>query len=151
MHEIHSASSLRSAEEVETWRCNTPLNELPPPTKPIVPLRTYSDEEIPRDAIEQVILRRGSARKFAQVPIGLPHLSTMLDRASRTQSSARAMRIFNTLENSDSHHLRHFLFVVLTGSSEPPSSCRAVRLHLTLGLPLLYMPSCLDNWGVKWI
>src|SRR6266403_3788345 len=83
MHEIHAASSLRSAEEVETWRGNTPVNELPPPTKPIVPLHPYSDAEMPRDPIEQVILRRGSARKFAQVPIGLPQLSTMLDRATR--------------------------------------------------------------------
>jgi SagB-type dehydrogenase family enzyme len=83
MHEIHSASSLRSAEEVETWRGNTPVNELPPPTKPIVPLHPYSDAEMPRDPIEQVILRRGSARKFAQVPIGLTQLSTMLDRATR--------------------------------------------------------------------
>ena len=83
MHEIHAASSLRSAEEVETWRGNTPVNELPPPTKPIVPLHPYSDAEMPRDPIEQVILRRGSARKFAQVPIELPQLSTMLDRATR--------------------------------------------------------------------
>src|SRR6266478_3057982 len=83
MHEIHAASSLRSAEEVETWRGNTPVNELPPPTKPIVPLHPYSDAEMPRDPIEQVILRRGSARKFAQVPIGLPQLSTMFDRATR--------------------------------------------------------------------
>src|SRR5216684_4679277 len=83
MHEIHAASSLRSAEEVETWRGNTPVNELPPPTNPIVPLRPCSDAEMPRDPIEQVILRRGSARKFAQVPIELPQLSTMLDRATR--------------------------------------------------------------------
>ena len=83
MHEIHAASSLRSAEEVETWRGNTPVNELPPPNNPSVPLRPYSDAEMPRDPIEQVILRRGSARKFAQVPIELPQLSTMLDRATR--------------------------------------------------------------------
>jgi SagB-type dehydrogenase family enzyme len=83
MHEIHAASSLRSPEEVETWRGNAPVNELPPPTKPIVPLHPYSDAEMPRDPIEQVILRRGSARKFAQVPIGLPQFSTMLDRATR--------------------------------------------------------------------
>jgi len=38
---------------------------------------------MPRDPIEQVILRRGSARKFAQVPIGQHQLSTILDRASR--------------------------------------------------------------------
>ena len=83
MREIHAASSLRSAEEVATWRGNAPLAKLPAPTGPIVPLHPYSDAEMPRDPIEQVILRRGSARKFAQVPIGLPQLSTMLDRATR--------------------------------------------------------------------
>ena len=38
---------------------------------------------MPRDPIEQVILRRGSARKFAQGPIELRQLATMLDRATR--------------------------------------------------------------------
>jgi SagB-type dehydrogenase family enzyme len=74
---------LRSAAEVETWRAHAPLAKLPPATGPIVPLHPYTDAEIPRDPIEQVILRRGSARKFAQVPIGLRQLSTMLDRATR--------------------------------------------------------------------
>src|SRR6266852_748551 len=83
MREIHTASSLQSAEEVETWRGNTPVIEWSAPAKPIVPLYPYSDAEMPRDPIEQVILRRGSARKFARVPIGLPQLSTMLDRATR--------------------------------------------------------------------
>jgi SagB-type dehydrogenase family enzyme len=83
MREIHAASSLHSAEEVEMWRGGTPLTELPPPTGPIVPLRPFSDAEMPRDPIEQVILRRGSARKFAPIAIGLAQLSTMLDRATR--------------------------------------------------------------------
>jgi len=83
MHEIHAASSLNSVKEVETWRGNGPLAKLPPPTGPIVQLQAYSDAEMTRDPVEQVILRRGSARKFAQVPIGLSELSTMLDRATR--------------------------------------------------------------------
>jgi SagB-type dehydrogenase family enzyme len=83
MREIHAASSLRSAEQVETWRGNAPLARLSAPTGLIVPLHPYTDAEMPRDPIEQVILRRGSARKFAQVPIGLPQLSSMLDRATR--------------------------------------------------------------------
>jgi SagB-type dehydrogenase family enzyme len=49
----------------------------------MVPLQPFSDAEMPRDPIEQVILRRGSARKFAHVPIGLAQLSTMLDRTTR--------------------------------------------------------------------
>lgn len=83
MHEIHAASSLNFPEEVEIWRGKAPLADLPPPTGPIVQLHPYSDAEMPRDPIEQVILRRGSARKFAQVPIDLRQLSTMLDRATR--------------------------------------------------------------------
>jgi SagB-type dehydrogenase family enzyme len=83
MREMHAASSFHSAEEVKIWRGGTPLTELPPPTGPSVPLHPFSDAEMPRDPIEQVILRRGSARKFAQLPIGLAELSTMLDRATR--------------------------------------------------------------------
>jgi SagB-type dehydrogenase family enzyme len=83
MREMHAASSLHSKEEVAAWRGRTPLINLPPPAGPIVPLVTLSNDEMPRDPIEQVILRRGSSRRFARTPIGLPQLSTMLDRATR--------------------------------------------------------------------
>jgi len=83
MHEIHTASSLNSPEEVEIWRGKAPLANLPPPTGPVIQHHPYSDTEMPRDPLEQVILRRGSARKFAQVSIELRQLSTMLDRATR--------------------------------------------------------------------
>ena len=82
MREMHAASSLRSAEEVAVWRGNTPKME-PPPVGPIVLLQPFSDAEMARDPIEQVILRRGSARKFAHLPITLAHLATMLDRTTR--------------------------------------------------------------------
>jgi SagB-type dehydrogenase family enzyme len=83
MREIHAASSLHSAEEVAMWRGSAPLTKLPPPTGPAVPLHPLSDAEMPRDPVEQVILRRGSARRFAQLPIGLAQLSTVLYRATR--------------------------------------------------------------------
>jgi SagB-type dehydrogenase family enzyme len=83
MREIHATSSLHSAKEVATWRGNAPQTVLPAPTGPIVPLQPYSKEEMARDPIEQVILRRGSTRKFAQMPISLAQLSTMLGRATR--------------------------------------------------------------------
>jgi len=83
MREMHSASSLHSPEEVAAWRGSTPLMRFPPPTEAVVPLQPLSDDEIPRDPIEQVILRRGSSRKFAHLPITLAQLSTMLDRATR--------------------------------------------------------------------
>jgi SagB-type dehydrogenase family enzyme len=83
MREMHAASSLDSAEEVEAWRGQTPMTNSPPPTQPIVQLQPLSDAEIPRDPIEQVIQRRGSTRKFARSPITLQQLSTILDRATR--------------------------------------------------------------------
>jgi SagB-type dehydrogenase family enzyme len=88
MREMHAASSLDSAEEVAAWRRRTPLDptrptNLPPPAGPAVQLTPLSDAEMPRDPIEQVILRRGSSRQFARTPISLTQLSTMLDRATR--------------------------------------------------------------------
>jgi SagB-type dehydrogenase family enzyme len=83
MREMHAASSLHSQAEVGTWRGGTPLTNFPPPTGPLVQLKPLSDAEMPRDPIEQVILRRGSSRKFARTPITLAQLSTMLDRATR--------------------------------------------------------------------
>ena len=83
MLEIHAASSLHSGEEVRAWRGNTPTKNLPQPTGAIVPIQPLSESEMPRDPIEQVILRRGSTRKFAHLPITLPQLSTMLDRTTR--------------------------------------------------------------------
>ncbi len=83
MREMHAASSLRSSEEVAAWRGHTPPSGFPPPTAPVFQLQPLSDDEMPRDAVEQVILRRGSSRKFARTPITLPQLSTILDRATR--------------------------------------------------------------------
>ena len=83
MREMHAASSLHSPEEVEAWRGHTPLINLPPPAGPLLQLQPMSDMEMPRDPIEQVILRRGSTRRFARTPISLAELSTLLDRATR--------------------------------------------------------------------
>jgi SagB-type dehydrogenase family enzyme len=83
MREMHEASSLDSAAEVEAWRGHTPTTSIPPPAGQIVSLEPLSDAEMPRDPIEQVIQRRGSTRKFVRSPITLVQLSTLLDRATR--------------------------------------------------------------------
>jgi hypothetical protein len=88
MREMHAASSLDSTGEVAAWRASAPLGctemtDSPPPAGPVFRLQPLSDAEMPRDPIEQVILRRGSSRQFARKPISLPQLSTMLDRATR--------------------------------------------------------------------
>jgi SagB-type dehydrogenase family enzyme len=83
MREMHAASSLRSPEEVAAWRGPAPLRNFPPSTTPVIPIQPLSDPEMPRDPIEQVILRRGSSRQFARASISLAQLSTVLDRATR--------------------------------------------------------------------
>src|SRR5208283_2870328 len=88
MREMHAASSLDSPEEVAAWRGRAPLGNagmpgFPSPAGPVVRLQPLSDGEMPRDPIEQVILRRGSSRQFARTPISLAQLSTVLDRATR--------------------------------------------------------------------
>jgi SagB-type dehydrogenase family enzyme len=83
MREMHAASSLHSAEEVEQWRGQTPMTNFLAPAGPLVQLQPLSDREMPCDPIEQVILRRGSSRKFARTAISKAQLSTMLDRATR--------------------------------------------------------------------
>ena len=83
MREMHAASFLHTADEVHRWRGGTPLTRFPPPTGQVAHLQPLSNAEMPHDPIEQVILRRGSTRKFARAPISLAQLSTMLDRATR--------------------------------------------------------------------
>ncbi len=83
MREMHEASSLRSVEEVAEWRGRPPMKEIPAPPGLTVPLQLLNEEAIPRDSIEQVILRRGSTRKFAPESITFAQLSTMLFRATR--------------------------------------------------------------------
>ena len=70
MREMHAASSLHSPEEVEKWRSSSQVAESPS-TNPGINVQPQSDEEMPRDPIEQVILRRGSSRQFARTPITL--------------------------------------------------------------------------------
>ena len=87
MREMHASSTLFSSEEVTAWPGGVPahieLPEYPPAARTFIPLRPFSDEEMPRDPIEQVILRRGSSRRFARTPISLQQLSTILHRATR--------------------------------------------------------------------
>ena len=83
MREVHAASSLHSSEEAAAWHRATPLPGLPPPESAVVQLQPLSDRDMPREPIEQVILRRGSSRKFAHTAITLEQLSTLLERATR--------------------------------------------------------------------
>jgi SagB-type dehydrogenase family enzyme len=82
IRQMHAASSLSQEAEVVTWHGPTPPHDWPAPAGELFPLRPLSDVDAPTDTIEQVILRRGSSRRFAPVPIGFAQLSTLLLRAT---------------------------------------------------------------------
>ncbi|MGH9805263.1 MAG: SagB/ThcOx family dehydrogenase [Candidatus Acidiferrales bacterium] len=83
MSQMHEASSLESVKEVGAWRDRAVVRDFPSPPSRTFVLEPLRDEEIPRDPIEEVILRRGSARRFARQPISFTQLSTLLDRSTR--------------------------------------------------------------------
>ena len=82
IRDMHAASTLRQEPEVATWHGRTPPHDWPVPRGELFPLRPLSADEAPTDTIEQVILRRGSSRRFARGPIGFAQLSTLLLRAT---------------------------------------------------------------------
>ena len=83
IRKMHSASSLTSPEEVAAWRGFIQPTSLPTPPGEVVPLRPLEPEATQQDGIERVISRRGSSRRFQQVPITLEALSTILSAATR--------------------------------------------------------------------
>jgi SagB-type dehydrogenase family enzyme len=80
---MHAASSLTDAEEVKVWRGSLPQVVAPQPSGRLFPLHPQDEDKLPQTTIEEVILRRGSTRHFAQRPISFVQLSTLLDRATR--------------------------------------------------------------------
>jgi SagB-type dehydrogenase family enzyme len=84
MLEMHDASSLESEEEVARWREKQPVFTSSAPAGEELLLPRLPEEELPKDTIEQVILRRGSTRAFDRTAsIALDQLSTILDCATR--------------------------------------------------------------------
>jgi SagB-type dehydrogenase family enzyme len=84
MLEMHYASSLESVEEVNQWRGKPPVLSSSALEGKAVRLRRRPEEELPKDTIEQVILRRGSTRTFDKTAsITLAQLSTTLNYATR--------------------------------------------------------------------
>jgi SagB-type dehydrogenase family enzyme len=84
MLEMHHASSLESEEEVARWRGKQPVLASAVPAGEEVQLRRLTEEEQPKDTIEQVILRRGSSRTFENAAsMTLAQLSTIIDCATR--------------------------------------------------------------------
>ena len=83
IREMHGASSLGDPSEAASWRVPNPLAPQPQPTSVVTKLCPLDDPAIPQDSIETVIRRRGSTRHFAQEPITLQQLSTVLDKSTQ--------------------------------------------------------------------
>jgi SagB-type dehydrogenase family enzyme len=97
--DMHRASSLESEDEVREWREGAKLKDeggRPALSEVegmkaegersegrIFPLRPAGNDALPRDTIEEAILRRGSTRRFSRESISFEQLSTMLYRATR--------------------------------------------------------------------
>jgi len=80
---MHAASSLSRADEAAAWRGGPPPHLLPEPSGELFPLRPPAETDLPADTAEQVILRRGSSRRFSRAPVTLAQLSTILQGATR--------------------------------------------------------------------
>ena len=88
MKDMHEASSLESEEEVAAWREKTRTAEGErikdeDGDKQIFPLQLLSNQDLPQDTIEEVVVRRGSTREFSRDSISFAQLSTMLGSATR--------------------------------------------------------------------
>ncbi|MGI0070374.1 MAG: SagB family peptide dehydrogenase, partial [Nitrosopumilaceae archaeon] len=78
---MHQASSLASSKEVREWRGSTPKTSMD--IKNIISLKPFSENELPQDPLEQVIVRRGSSREFSHDSISFQQLSTIIDYSTR--------------------------------------------------------------------
>src|SRR5438132_3695341 len=79
--ETNEASRLRSKSEAEAWRKSLRLSQgTIPTTTPALPLRAGKEDLSP--PLDEVILIRGSTRKFTREPISFDHLSTILQTSA---------------------------------------------------------------------
>ncbi|MFI5341676.1 MAG: SagB family peptide dehydrogenase [Candidatus Methylomirabilales bacterium] len=87
---MHGASSLASEDEVVAFTQppgwvpgGGPSGDPPAAASPTIALQPSGESDVPSDSVTEVILRRGSTRRFARRPLALAQLSTLLDRATR--------------------------------------------------------------------
>lgn len=87
MRAMHDASALETKDEVLAWRQAAGSSAGVPPAPAargeLFFVQPAPADQIPRESIESVIVRRGSTREFVREPITLPQLATALDRSTR--------------------------------------------------------------------
>jgi SagB-type dehydrogenase family enzyme len=131
---MHTASSLPSGPAVATWRRSaaaTVVERASGPAADLVPLAPAR----PRAArpIEEVIGRRGSARRFTRDPIDYGHLSTLLDVATRSTGSEQAQETPRDIASGGA--LTDPYLIVNAVEGLPPGTYALDRAHLGL-MPL---------------
>ena len=80
---MHSVSSLATPGEVMAWRGAAQTTPPPIPSGEVVLLRPLEPQDAPEEAIETVIMQRGSSRRFQEAPITFQALSTILSAATQ--------------------------------------------------------------------
>jgi SagB-type dehydrogenase family enzyme len=84
--QAHTAALLQSRVDVEEWR--RPLNTKSTQNwESLYLLETLTGEESKPAALSQVVLQRGSTRRFAREPLTFAQLSGLLDNATKTLSA----------------------------------------------------------------
>ena len=79
--EVHQASMLEDSESVKRWRESRIAGKPKNHEAEHYPLRLMEASNYPDKAIENVILERGSSRRFREAAISFEELSTMLELA----------------------------------------------------------------------
>lgn len=82
IREAHAASSFTDHDEARDWRSTTRDSGPPAIEGEAFSLAPVPGEEMPGDAIEDVVQRRASTRRFAPKPMPLADLSTIIERAT---------------------------------------------------------------------
>ena len=80
---MHQASTLDSPEDVVAWRDTAYAADVPPATGELLPLPPDAPERLPADTLEDVIRRRGSARRFAPRPLSMTQLANVLGHTTQ--------------------------------------------------------------------
>ncbi len=82
----HAASNLNTGGEAAVWRVALEREPGSPPGR-IFPLESARDDALRADAVERVIRRRGSTRRFSDESISFAQLSVIVARTSRAISA----------------------------------------------------------------
>ena len=78
----HAAASFKDTAEVEIWRASAFTANPFIPGGDVKPLEVATNTSPLQESVDEVILRRGSTRRFQEAPISYGELSTMLATAT---------------------------------------------------------------------